>query len=235
VTDAASDRLLRANGPRDSVAHMRVAVISDTHLPSLIRTPDQLGPELGEFLATADLILHSGDVVRPLVLDWCEQYAQVIVALGNNDNFDDPRMAPIQFLDLEGWRVGMLHDLRPEDQPVSQMIEKKFGGRELDLIIAGDTHVERLEYRDGVVILNSGSPTLPHHKETRHGTVALLEIERDRLHAEIITLGPSEGRPNPGTASHLVIEERRLIAASRGGVAFRPEDLPAPTTRGVAL
>lgn len=214
---------------------MRVAVISDTHLPSLIRTPDQLGPDLGEFLATADLILHSGDVVRPLVLDWCEQYAQVVVALGNNDNFEDPRMEPIQFLDIEGWRVGMLHDLRPEDQPVSQMIEKKFGGRALDLIIAGDTHVERLEYRDGVVILNSGSPTLPHHKETRHGTVALLEIERDRLHAEIITLGPSEGRPNPGTAQHIVIEERRLISASRAGVAIEPRDIPRPTTRGVAL
>lgn len=214
---------------------MRVAVISDTHLPSLIRTPDQLGPQLGEFLATADLILHSGDVVRPLVLDWCEQYAQVVVALGNNDAFEDPRMEPVQFLDLEGWRVGMIHDLRPESQPVHQMRERKFGGRELDLIIAGDTHVERLEYREGVVILNSGSPTLPHHKETRHGTVGLLEIERDRLHAEIITLGPSEGRPNPGTASHLVIEERRLVAASRAGIPVDVEDMPQPSGNGVAL
>ena len=202
---------------------MRVAVISDTHLPSLIRTPDELGPHLGEFLATVDLILHSGDVVRPLVLDWCEQYAPVVVARGNNDAFEDARMLPVQFLDLEGWRVGMLHDLRPEDQPVDVMRARKFGGRELDLIIAGDTHVERLEYRDGVVILNSGSPTLPHHRATRLGTVGLLEIERDRLHAEIITLGESDGRPNPGVAQHMLIEERRLVAASRAGVPVAVE------------
>jgi uncharacterized protein len=196
---------------------MRVAVISDTHLPSLIRTPDQLGPELGEFLASAELILHSGDVVRPLVLDWCEQYAPVVVATGNNDVFEDPRMEPLQFLDLEGWRIGMIHDLRPEDRPVAEMVERNFRGRQVDIIIAGDTHVERLEYRDGVVIVNSGSPTLPHHKETRLGTVALLELTPDRLHAEIITLGPSEGRPNPGTPQHIVIEERRVVAASRNG------------------
>jgi len=198
---------------------MRVALISDTHLPSLIRTPDELGPHLAEFLASTELILHGGDVVRPLVLDWCEQFAPVVVARGNNDAFDDPRMEPLQFLELEGWRIGMIHDLRPEDRPVAQMIERNFRGTALDVIIAGDTHVERLEYRDGVVIMNSGSPTLPHHKETRLGTVGLLEITRDRLHAEILTLGTSEGRPNPGTPQHLVLEERRLVAATRNGVA----------------
>ncbi len=67
---------------------MRIALISDTHLPSLIRTPDELGPALGEFLATAELILHGGDVVRPSVLDWCEQFAPVVVAQGNNDAFE---------------------------------------------------------------------------------------------------------------------------------------------------
>src|SRR6185503_16003577 len=120
---------------------MRIALISDTHLPSLIRTPDELGPHLGEFLATADLILHGGDVVRPLVLDWCEQFAPVVVATGNNDAFEDPRMKPVQFLDIEGWRIGMVHDLRREDRPIPEMLQKNFGGRELDIIIAGDTHV----------------------------------------------------------------------------------------------
>jgi putative phosphoesterase len=199
---------------------MRIALISDTHLPSLIRTPDELGPHLGEFLATADLILHGGDVVRPLVLDWCEQFAPVVVATGNNDAFEDPRMKPVQFLDIEGWRIGMVHDLRREDRPVPEMLQKNFGGRELDIIIAGDTHVERLEYRDGVVVINSGSPTLPHHKETRLGTVGLLELTPERLHAEIITLGPSMDKPNPGTASHIVLEERRIIASSRNGIAL---------------
>ncbi|MDP6606776.1 MAG: hypothetical protein QF664_11035, partial [Dehalococcoidia bacterium] len=67
-------------------------------------------------------------------------------------------------------------------------------------LIAGDTHVEQLEQQDGVVILNSGSPNLPHHKETRLGTAALLQIERGAMRAEIVLLGESDGVTNPGTA-----------------------------------
>jgi hypothetical protein len=95
---------------------------------------------------------------------------------------------------------------------VPVMVERALGGNPVDIIIAGDTHVERLEYREGAVIVNSGSPTLPHHKETRLGTVGLLELSRDRLRAEIVRLGESDGRPNPGTSQHLVIEDRHLVA-----------------------
>jgi len=195
---------------------VRVALISDTHLPSLLRSPDELGPQLAEFLASADLILHGGDVVRPYLLDWCEQFAPVVVAQGNNDNFDDDRMAPVQFLELAGWRIGMVHELRPEERPVRQLLDTAFGGRELDIIIAGDTHLERLEYRDDVVVVNSGSPTLPHHKEMRLGTVGFMEIDEGRLHLEIVTLGSTEERPNPGTPRHLLIEERRLVTLGEG-------------------
>ena len=70
---------------------MLISVISDTHLPSIFRNPDGLGPELGKFLSQTDLIIHAGDVVRPSILDWCEQFAPVKCAKGNNDEFDDPR------------------------------------------------------------------------------------------------------------------------------------------------
>jgi uncharacterized protein len=199
---------------------MRVALISDTHLPSLIRTPDELGPQLAKFLTGVDLILHGGDVVRPLVLDWCEQFAPVVVAQGNNDDFHDRRMAKRQILDLEGWRIGMVHELRPEDRPVPVLLERALGGERVDVLIGGDTHVERLEYREGVVVINSGSPTLPHHKEFRLGTVALLEITPSRLHAEIISLGHSAGAPNPTVPRHIEIHERRLIGHSLNGEAL---------------
>ncbi|MGK2965535.1 MAG: metallophosphoesterase family protein [Tepidiformaceae bacterium] len=197
---------------------MRIGLITDTHLPSVIRHLDQLGPEIGEFLQTVDLILHGGDVTSPIILDWCEQFAPVLVAQGNNDDFSDPRMKRRQFLEIEGWRIGMVHDLRPEHRPVTELIEKHMEGRELDILIAGDTHVERLEYRDGVVFINSGSPILPHHKETRLGTMGLLELEKDRLHAEIIVLGHTTGTVNPGTHHHLQMELGRVVTASRGGV-----------------
>ena len=176
---------------------MRIAVISDTHLPSLIRDPDGLGPQLAAFLTGVHLILHGGDVVRPSVLEWCEQFAPVIVAQGNNDDFDDRRMAPRQLLDIQGWRIGMVHELRPEDRPVDVLIEEAMAGERVDLLIGGDTHVERLEYREGVVVLNPGSPTLPHHKEFRLGAAALLDFVDGELHAQVVSLGESPGSPNP--------------------------------------
>ncbi len=184
---------------------MRVALIADTHLPSLIRQLDELGSGPRELLATADLILHAGDVTAPSVLDWCEAFAPVLVAQGNNDIFEDRRLAHRQMLDLEGWRLGMTHELRPESRPIPVLLKEGLGGERVDILIAGDTHVERLEYRDDVLFVNPGSPSLPHHKEYRLGTAAILDIERDRIRAEILLLGQTEGSPNPGTASTLEV------------------------------
>ena len=58
---------------------MRVGLISDTHLPSLMRQLDELGPECARFLETCDLILHGGDIVSRSVLDWCEQIGRAHV------------------------------------------------------------------------------------------------------------------------------------------------------------
>lgn len=196
---------------------MRIGLISDTHLPQLVRQLDELGPEIGAFLSGMDLILHGGDVTAPQVLDWCSQYGDILVARGNNDTFRHPLMADVQRLDIEGFRIAMVHELRPENRPMEQLIAQATGGDSVDILIAGDTHVERLEYRDGVVLVNSGSPILPHHLEVRLGSVAVLEIERGHIHAEIVRLGETPGKRNPVTPSHLEVLEGRLVAASYNG------------------
>ena len=74
---------------------MRIGLITDTHLPALIHSLDDLGPEAGAFFRTVDLILHGGDVTAPSVLDWLEQFAPVLVSKGNNDAFHDPRVQQV--------------------------------------------------------------------------------------------------------------------------------------------
>jgi hypothetical protein len=44
---------------------MRIGILSDTHLPGLIRHLDELGPEPARFFATVDLILHGGRLDVP--------------------------------------------------------------------------------------------------------------------------------------------------------------------------
>ena len=183
---------------------MRIGLIADTHLPSTIREP---WPEVAVAFQGVDLILHAGDIVTPRVLDWLEAIAPVLAALGNNDfDLDDPRVKPTHSLDVEGWRIGMLHDATSGlrfDSP-------------LDVLVSGHTHYERLSMHDGVVYANPGSPTLPHHLSTRLGTVGLLEVEAERLTAQVVRLGsgPSEDAaalPNPGMELRLEVTRRELL------------------------
>jgi len=184
---------------------VRVGLIADTHLPSVIRQLDELGPEIRDFLATADLILHAGDVTAPSVIDWLEEFAPTLVARGNNDLFEDPRMAPVHRLTLEGWRIGLVHEIRPRARPTAEILDQHLGGHPVDVLVSGDTHLEILERREDVLLVNPGSPTLPHHKEYRLGTVGLLDIEPQSLTAEIRLLGETAGAPNPGTAQRVVL------------------------------
>ncbi len=177
---------------------MRIGLVADTHLPSVIRQLDDLGPQPRAFFETVDLILHAGDVTAPSVIDWCEQFAPTLVVEGNNDIFEHPRMCRSQLVEEAGWRIGMVHSLRPGSRPVAAILEEHLGGQRVDVLVSGDTHLEKLEMRDGVLLVNPGSPTLPHHKEYRLGTVGLLELTPDSLRAEILTLGHSDGAPNPG-------------------------------------
>jgi len=186
---------------------MRIGLITDTHLPALIRSLDDLGPEPAAFFRTVDLILHAGDVTAPSVLDWLEQFAPVLVAQGNNDEFEDQRMEPVQILDLQGWRIGMIHNLAPETRPIPLLRDRYFGTH-VDIMVSGHTHLERLEVRDDVLMINSGSPTLPHQKETRLGTLGLLEFDGDHLHAEVFLCGHTEGRRNPSRALRLAHRRR---------------------------
>ncbi len=92
----------------------------------------------------------------------------------------------------------MLHDMEPEERPIEELKRYHLKGRHADIFITGHTHFERLDYRDGVLQMNSGSPTHPHLWSTRLGTVGLLDLAPGKLAARIIRLGESVGLANPG-------------------------------------
>lgn len=175
---------------------MRIGLVTDTHLPSTIR---DLWDEVKDTFAGVDLILHGGDIVTPRVLDWLEDIAPTLAARGNNDGgWDDPRMQDAQWLDLEGWRVVMIHDMEPEERPIATLKDRYLKGAHADIMITGHTHYERLDYRDGVLQMNTGSATHPRLWSTRLGTVGLLDLAPGKITARIIKLGDSPDLPNPG-------------------------------------
>jgi putative phosphoesterase len=175
----------------------RIGILSDTHMPGSLPT---MWREVGEAFGPVDLILHSGDICHPLVLDQLEEWAPVLAAKGNNDFYadHDPRIADTVWLDFHGVRIGMVHDMEPEDEPIDELRRKYLKGEHADVMITGHTHFERLDWRDGVLQINSGSPVHPHLWGTRLGTVAVLEIGPGLLRARIVRLGETEGLRNPG-------------------------------------
>ena len=67
-----------------------------------------------------------------------------------------------------------------------------------DIIVTGHTHFERMDWREGVLQINTGSAIHPHLYSTRLGTVGMIEVDASGIRAEIIRLGESEGLRNPG-------------------------------------
>ena len=194
---------------------MRIGLITDTHLPGQIRDLGELGPLPQEFLSSVDLIMHGGDLTSPIVLDWCEQFAPVICSTGNNDPIPDPRMKEVQILETDGWTIGMIHSLEGQFRPIEDL--QKLFPKPVNIMISGHTHQERLEYREGIILINSGSITFPQHKEVRLGTVGILEIESQKLKVDIFPLGETPGSPNPGSRLYLEMEEG-IVVASKGDV-----------------
>ena len=58
------------------------------------------------------------------------------------------------------------------------------------MVAFGDTHEELVEWRDGVLFVNPGSPTYPgrRHSHGSPGTIALLEIQDGKIDPSIINL-----------------------------------------------
>ncbi len=150
---------------------MRLAVISDTHLP---RGSRRLPEECVERLVRADAILHAGDVLEGWFLDDLAELAPVHAVLGNNDvDLDLPERRQLV---LEGVRVGMVHDSGNRTGREARMA-RWFPG--CDLVVFGHSHVPLDVRGHGQRLLNPGSPT---DKRTQpHHTLALLDLDEGKV------------------------------------------------------
>jgi len=126
-------------------------------------------------------------------------------------------MQDMHWLNFEGWRIVMMHDMEPEERPIATLKDMYLGGEHADIIITGHTHFERLDYRDGVLQINSGSPTHPHLWSTRLGTIGLLDIAPGKMVARIVRLGESPEMKNP--AQELVFDLEEHCALAQGEAA----------------
>jgi uncharacterized protein len=164
---------------------VRIAVISDTHLPrGRRRLPELCVAEL----EAADLILHAGDVATVEVLEEIEAIAggreRVCAVLGN---VDEPALAerlPLtRVVEAEGARIAMVHDAGPALARWERM-RARFPGA--DVVVFGHSHIPLHEAREGLQIFNPGSPT-DRRRQPQH-TMGIAEVEGGavRLHHVVV-------------------------------------------------
>jgi uncharacterized protein len=191
--------------------HLRVGLISDTHIPE---ARAELWPQVFDLFDGVDAILHGGDIHELRVLDQLGELAPLWSARGNGEDgsagrpvaADDPRLRYSWLLDLAGVRVGLTHDLpMPEIPPnftVTRWKDRRFGTQDIDVLVYGDSHVERIDVVGPTLCVNPGSPTYPHNLNTQLGTIGFLEIDAATVTASIWQL-TDDGMSGP-TADHLV-------------------------------
>ena len=101
---------------------------------------------------------------------------------------------------LPGLRVGIIHDLTiPEVPPhltVGNVSRRRFGAEPgtpeaLDVVVYGDTHVQRIDVIGPTLCVNPGSPTYPHNLETQLGTIGFLDLDGPGARVSICQLTES--------------------------------------------
>jgi uncharacterized protein len=206
---------------------MRIGVISDTHIP-------EAGPDLPavvyDSFRDCQMILHCGDIHRIDVIDKLEGIAPTLAARGNGDPYEpvdgrpgvaeDERVAEARVIAIEGFRLGLTHDLEFVEGKTEEFAEQylldRFGER-VDIALCGHTHVPMAwGLESGIAILNPGSPTLPYGYTHTLGTIGFLEIEPGRIEYTVVDL--------PTGRIHLTFSGPATMPFTRGP---RPAQPPA--------
>jgi putative phosphoesterase len=160
---------------------VKIAVISDTHLP---RGTRRLPARCLEELSHADAILHGGDFTGATVLEELRQLAPVHAVYGNMDDAALREALPHrEVVELGGARIGMVHDPGPRHGR-AERLAAAFPG--CHAVVCGHTHEPELVRVGQTLVLNPGSPTERRRSPTR--CMARLEVADGALNAELVPL-----------------------------------------------
>jgi uncharacterized protein len=162
---------------------MRLAVISDTHMPKGTR---RLPDECVARLRAADLIVHAGDLTELEILRQLESYGPVVAVHGNVDSpalrAELPETATIE---IPGAKIAVIHDAGPARGRLERL-RKRFPAA--DAVVFGHSHLPLHDQAaGGFQIFNPGSPT--ERRRAPRRTMGLATVTSGALAFELVGLG----------------------------------------------
>ena len=161
---------------------MLIGLISDTHIPDRARILPQ---NVIDAFNDVDLILHAGDLTSPKVIEELEELAPVIAVQGNMDRANGILLPKAKIIEAEDLRIGLIHG---EVYPRADSDQLLYLAKELnvDILVSGHSHQPKIEQKEGILLLNPGSPIVPRLADR---TVMLLEVNGKQVDVEIIKIG----------------------------------------------
>ena len=149
----------------------RIGLVSDTH--GLLR------PQVLDFLAGSDRIVHAGDIGDEAILQQLGRIAPVTTVRGNNDRERWAQHLPSTALvEYDGVVVHLLHDLK------QLALDPRQAG--VRVIVCGHSHRPRIERCRGVLHVNPGSAGPRRFRLPV--SVAWLHIDNGQAEARIVEL-----------------------------------------------
>jgi putative phosphoesterase len=134
---------------------MRVAIVSDTHLP---RGDRSIPRACLDRCRESDAILHAGDLIDTPVLELLRSLGPPVHAVhGNVDSAAVRAILPDRLeIDLAGVRIGMIHAPGPATGRLDRL---RAAFPRAAAVIFGHTHMPEHAESAGFQIFNPGSPT----------------------------------------------------------------------------
>jgi putative phosphoesterase len=166
---------MRANTHTDRTSEnpgaLVIGVLSDTH--------GHLDDAARQILSQTDLILHAGDIDRPVILDTLKSMKPVVPVRGNMDGGPWARqLAEEEFVEVGPILIYLIHDRTK----MSLVPEKA----DIRVVVSGHTHRPEMENKKGVLYLNPGSASFP--RGGHPASLALLEISGNSIACRHIAL-----------------------------------------------
>ena len=128
--------------------------------------------------------MHLGDVNAPWVLETLAEIAPVRAVQGNNDEPELLERLPMEhFLEIGGHRIGMIHGHGTKFTARETTLRRMVGL--VDCAVYGHSHRPEIVERDGLLMVNPGSPT--QRRYAPEHTYAMMHVD-DRISAELIVL-----------------------------------------------
>jgi uncharacterized protein len=161
---------------------MRIALVSDTHLPKGQR---QLPERCVELLRASDLIVHAGDWSTMAVVEELRAIGPPVQGVhGNVDGVEVRSELPDELLlDVGGLPLAVVHDAGPRSGRLARM-RRRFP--DAAAVVFGHSHIPLHEQRDGFQIFNPGSPT--ERRRSPNRTMGLALVRNGAIAFELVTL-----------------------------------------------